>query len=106
MFAFNAIPGTKAAELPDQLPVGVKNERLNRLIKLQNEISCSVNEEMVGQTFEILVEGRSPKDNTKATGLTRQAKTMNFTTEKDFTGQMVAVKAIEGHLYGYVGEIL
>lgn len=106
MFAFNAIPGTKAAELPDQLPVSVKNERLNRLIKLQNEISCSVNEEMVGQTYEVLVEGRSHKDNTKATGLTRQAKTMNFTTEKDFTGQMVAIRAIEGHLYGYVGEIL
>lgn len=106
MFAFNSIPGTAAAELPDQLSTSVKNERLNRLIKLQNEISCSVNSKMIGKTFEVFVEGRSPKDNSKATGLTRQSKTMNFESDEDLTGQMIAVTAIEGHLYGYVGESL
>jgi tRNA-2-methylthio-N6-dimethylallyladenosine synthase len=106
MFAYNAIPNTAAEKMPDQLPKAVKNERLNRLIALQNRITCEINESQVGQIFEVLVEGRSPKDPRKLTGLTRQNKTVNFPGDESLIGQLVLVRATEGHLYGFVGELV
>lgn len=104
MFAFNPIPNTAAEKMPDQLPKSVKNERLDRLIKLQNSITCEINNSQVGRVFEVLVEGRSPKDSTRVTGLTRQNKTVNFPGGPENIGQFINVRVTEGHLYGFVGE--
>lgn len=106
MFAYNTIPNTAAEKMPGQLSKAVKNERLNRLIALQNRITCEINESQVGRIFEVLVEGRSPKDPRKLTGLTRQNKTVNFPGDESLVGQLVQVKATEGHLYGFVGELV
>ncbi len=106
MFAYNTIPNTAAEKMLGQLPKVVKNERLNRLIALQNRITCEINESQVGRIFEVLVEGHSPKDPRKLTGLTRQNKTINFPGDESLIGQLVQVKATEGHLYGFVGELV
>ena len=79
MFAYSPRPGTKAAEREDQVPHEVKIERLTALIALQNRITVEINTAQVGRTFEVLVEGRSPKDAAKLTGYTRTLKTVNFT---------------------------
>lgn len=104
MFAFNPIPKTPAAAMENQLSKSLKNERLNRLIELQNSITCEINKACVGQTYEVLVEGVSPKDPRRVTGLTRQNKTVNFRGSADLIGKMVPVRVTEGHLYGFVGE--
>ena len=104
MFAFNPIPRTAAAGMADQLPEAVKSERLNRLINLQNAITCEVNDNCIGNTYEVLVEGVSPKDPMRLTGLTRQNKTMNFPGSLGMIGKQVCVRVTEGHLYGFVGE--
>ena len=78
MFAFNPIPRTAAATMEDQISEQVKNERLNRLIKLQNTITCEINDASIGRTYDVLVENVSPKDPKRITGLTRQNKTVNF----------------------------
>lgn len=104
MFAFNPIPRTTAATMEDQLSAEVKNARLNRLIKLQNAITCDINNACIGKTYEVLIEGVSPKDPKRVTGLTRQNKTVNFSGTAGRVGQMVEVRVTEGHLYGFVGE--
>jgi len=111
MFAYSPRPGTKAAEMPDQVPHAVKIARLNEVIALQNRITVEKNRALVGQTFEVLVEGRSPKDPTKLTGLTRTFKTVNFPPPEgglrpvdSLIGKLVMVRAIEGHLWGFTGE--
>lgn len=104
MFAYNAIPNTAAARMPDQVPHAVKSQRLGRLIKIQNQITCEVNGNQVGNTYEVLVEGPSPRDPSRLTGLTRQNKTVNFPGDAALAGKLVNVRATEGHLYGFVGE--
>ncbi|MDH7601986.1 MAG: tRNA (N6-isopentenyl adenosine(37)-C2)-methylthiotransferase MiaB [Armatimonadota bacterium] len=104
MFAFNPIPGTAAATMPNQVPEPIKKERLKRLIELQNRITCEINNSQVGQVQEVLVEGVSPKDPNRLTGLTRQNKTVNFPGSTDLIGSLVKVRLTEGHLYGFVGE--
>jgi tRNA-2-methylthio-N6-dimethylallyladenosine synthase len=103
MFAFNPIPNTAAAGMGDQVSESVKNERLNRLIKVQNTITCEVNCACIGNSYEVLVEGVSPKDARRLTGLTRQNKTMNFPGSSEMIGKKVCVRVTEGHLYGFVG---
>lgn len=105
MFAYNAIPNTAAAKMVDQVPHAVKNQRLGRLINLQNQITCEVNGSQVGNIYEVLVEGPSPRDPSRLTGLTRQNKTVNFPGEQSMVGRLVAVRMTEGHLYGFVGEL-
>jgi len=106
MFAYSPREGTKAAVLDGQIPELVKLERLNALIALQNEITLERNRSQVGTVYEVLVERRSPKDPLKWTGLNRQGKTINFPSPRDLQGQLVAVKAVKSHLWGFTGEML
>ena len=57
-FAFSPEEGTVAADMPGQLPEEVKQERLDRLMLLQQEISTEICAARVGETCEVLVEGR------------------------------------------------
>lgn len=104
MFAYNPIPRTAAAAMDDQIPAARKNERLRQLIKLQNAITCEINAGSSGRAYEVLVEGASPKDPRKVTGLTRQNKTVNFVGSQSLAGRLMQVRVTEGHLYGFVGE--
>ncbi|MDO8682490.1 MAG: tRNA (N6-isopentenyl adenosine(37)-C2)-methylthiotransferase MiaB [Armatimonadota bacterium] len=106
MFAFNPIRDTAAAALPDQLQPKVKNQRLRRLIEAQNRISVEINESHIGELFEVLVEGISPKDPSKVTGLTRQNKTVNFPGPASLAGTLVEIRAVKAHLWGFTGEIV
>ena len=106
MFAYSPREGTKAAVLENQIPETVKMERLNALIALQNEITLDRNKSQVGNVYEVLVERRSPKDPLKWTGLNRQGKTINFPSPRDLEGQLVKVKVIQSHLWGFTGEML
>jgi tRNA-2-methylthio-N6-dimethylallyladenosine synthase len=57
-FCFSPRPGTAALRLlDDAVPTEIANERLQRLLDLQNEIQAKLNEELVGREMEILVTG-------------------------------------------------
>jgi len=92
--------------MPGQVSSEVKNRRLRRLIEMQNRITCETNDAQVGRVFEVLVEGMSPKDPSRLTGLTRQNKTVNFPGTDDMIGQLVNVRATRGRLYGFEGEMV
>jgi tRNA-2-methylthio-N6-dimethylallyladenosine synthase len=106
MFAFSPRPGTPAAQMENQIPRAVKQQRLQRLIELQNRITCEINASQVGRVFEVLVEGPSQKDPTKLAGFTRENKMMHFVGERDLIGQLVQVRADEAHLWGFYGTLI
>ena len=106
MFAYSPRPGTPAAQMENQVPRAVKQERLQRLIALQNRITCEINSAQVGQVFEVLVEGPSQKDPTKLAGFTRENKMMHFVGGRELAGQLVRVRADEAHLWGFYGTVV
>jgi len=57
VFTYSREEGTPAAELPGQIPQQVKEERYQQLMELQQGISLARNQQMVGQTLDVLVEG-------------------------------------------------
>lgn len=60
IFKYSERTGTKAAELmPDDVPYDVKQWRNNELLQLQNRIAEELNQEFLGRTVEVLVEGPS-----------------------------------------------
>jgi tRNA-2-methylthio-N6-dimethylallyladenosine synthase len=112
MFAYSPRPNTKAALREDQLPQEVKVARLSQLIALQNGITKEINQSLLGQEWEVLVEGVSPKDPTKLTGYTRTLKTVNFTvpaggtrSAESLIGKCVPVLLTEAHLTGFTGVL-
>jgi tRNA-2-methylthio-N6-dimethylallyladenosine synthase len=74
MFQYSPRPGTPAAGMPDQVDRGVIQERFDRLVALQNEITFDSNRAMVGSEYEVLVEGPSKRDPEIITARTRGAK--------------------------------
>jgi ribosomal protein S12 methylthiotransferase len=56
-FVYSYEEGTPSADLADHIPEDVKQERYGRLMELQQQISLSKNQALVGQTLDILVEG-------------------------------------------------
>ena len=56
-FTFSPEPGTPSAELPDQVPDEVKQERYARLMEQQQPISLRKNQAQVGKMLDVLVEG-------------------------------------------------
>ena len=56
-FQFSFEPGTASEALGDPVPAEVKEERFQRLMELQQSISLQINQNLVGQTLDVLVEG-------------------------------------------------
>ncbi len=55
-FAYSPRPGTRAAKMEDDVPLKVKNRRLNELLQHQLSISKRLYEARIGQTMEAMVE--------------------------------------------------
>lgn len=57
-FEFSFETGTPSAAFGDPIPPVVKQERYHRLMELQQSISQQINESFIGQTLDVLIEGR------------------------------------------------
>jgi tRNA-2-methylthio-N6-dimethylallyladenosine synthase len=101
MFAYSPRPGTPAAKRADT-PKEVKQERLSRLIALQNQITCEINESLLGQEFDVLCEGASEKDKSRAAGFTYEGRMVHFPhpAADSLRGQLCRVTATKAHLWG------
>jgi len=61
-FAYSAQEGTRAAELPDDVPDAVKQERLAEVLELQRAVSAERLQRLVGREVEVLVDGPEEGD--------------------------------------------
>jgi tRNA-2-methylthio-N6-dimethylallyladenosine synthase len=93
MFKYSERPGTYAAKMmKDDVPEKIKIQRLNEIIRLQNKISLENNNNDIGNTFEVLVEGFSKKSDEMLFGRTSQNKVVVFPKENFKKGDLVNVK--------------
>lgn len=104
-FIYSPRPGTRAAELTDDLPKQVKLERLERLQKLQLRYSRAHNEAYVGTVQEVLVEGLAKRDG-QVTGRADSGRIVNLAGSPELIGRMVAVRIVEGYANSLLGEPL
>jgi tRNA-2-methylthio-N6-dimethylallyladenosine synthase len=81
-FQYSKRPGTPAADLDGQLSKAVVQERYDRLVALQEQISLEENREQIGRTVELLVatgEGRKDSRTARMSGRARDGRLVHFT---------------------------
>ena len=108
-FAFSPEENTPAAEMPGQVPEEVKQDRLDRLMRLQAEISLANNLARVGTVEKVLVTdaqdglflGRSQREAPDADGA------IVFTAaQAPEVGSFVQVRITGAETYDLKGERL
>ena len=88
-FIYSARPGTPAAELRDEVPHAVKQQRLLALQALIAKQALAISESMVGSSQRVLVEGPSRRDPQVLAGRTENNRVVNFQGPTALIGQFV-----------------
>jgi tRNA-2-methylthio-N6-dimethylallyladenosine synthase len=91
--------------MPDQVPADVVAERYDRLVSLQERISLERNAECVGRVFEVLVDGASKKDPSRATARTRTNKIVHLAGESLTSGRFVPARVVGAHPHHLDGVV-
>lgn len=93
MFAYSERPGTPAAKnLKDDVPADIKQRRLAELIALERKITLEKNNEVIGKTFEVLVEGPSKRNEDEWGGRNSQYQWVIFPKQDCKKGDYIHVK--------------
>jgi tRNA-2-methylthio-N6-dimethylallyladenosine synthase len=80
-FQYSIRPGTPAATMDEQVPKAVVQERFERLVSLQDDISWEENQRIEGRTVEVLVapfEGRKDAETDRLSGRARDNRLVHF----------------------------
>jgi tRNA-2-methylthio-N6-dimethylallyladenosine synthase len=104
-FMYSPRRGTKAAAMPDQIPLFVKRQRLHRLNAVTDRLSRERNEAEVGRVREVLVEGPSKKDPKRLSGRTPQNRIVVFEGDAErWVGRVVPVRITAANTWTLFGE--
>ena len=90
-FQYSPRPGTPAAEMENQVPKKVVQERFERLIALQDRISAEENVKLVGTEQELLVQadgGRKNDRTHRMSGRARDGRLVHFAPEGEIDGEI------------------
>jgi tRNA-2-methylthio-N6-dimethylallyladenosine synthase len=106
-YQYSKRPGTPAASMPDQVSPEVVGERYTRLHNHQQAISLSVNQEVVGKNFKVLVgdyEGRRDEAQARMTGRSEDFRLVHFSNSIDARpGDEVEVSITEASAHYLIG---
>lgn len=107
MFYYSERPGTLAARhYPDDVPLDVKTRRLNEIIALQSELSLKSNQNDIGKTFRVLVEGPSKKNPDELCGRSGSNKMCVFPGCGHKAGDYVDVKVLSCTSATLIGKLV
>jgi tRNA-2-methylthio-N6-dimethylallyladenosine synthase len=103
-FQYSPRPNTTAQHMPDAIPEEEKGRRLALVIDRQREIQRARNETLVGQTFEVLVDGGSRRPG-QWSGRCSSNRILNFTSpEENLLGEYVPVEVTSSSPNCLIGE--
>jgi len=102
MFIYSRRSGTPADKMP-QLDYKTKQQRIDRLIKKQFEISKSLAAEQIGKISEVLI---SEKNGNKCYGKTKNDAAVTFESETLNVGDFVNIKIKSAKNANLTGEVI
>ena len=107
MFIYSERPGTPASKnYADDVPEDVKSRRLQEIITLQRDHSLQRNQQDIGKTFKVLVEGYSKRSNEMFKGRNDQNKMIIFPKGNFKKGDYVNVVVKECNSATLHGEVI
>lgn len=110
VFAYSPEENTRAAELDDQIPENVKEDRREKIMELQQDIAFDKTQAMIGRTMEVLIEGKLADENAYMGRTYMDAPNVDGyvfvnTDEELLSGDFVHVKITGALDYDLIGEI-
>lgn len=110
VFAYSAEEDTPAAEMKDQIPEEVKEERRDEIMELQQEISFEKAEAMIGKELLCMVEGKVADEYAYVARTYKDAPGVDGyifiqTVEELMSGDFVKVRVTGADDYDLIGEI-
>jgi tRNA-2-methylthio-N6-dimethylallyladenosine synthase len=107
MFKYSERPKTLAErKFEDNVPEGTKGNRLNEIIEKQNAHSLKRNQDQIGKTFEILVEGPSKRSDAQFCGRNSRNNMVIFDKKNAQKGSYISVKITHCTQATLFGEIV
>ena len=105
-FIYSPRPGTPASDLPDDVPVDVKKQRLAQVQNRLSEMASSISHAMVDTVQRILVERPSRKDPAQMAGRTENNRVVNFDGNPRLIGEFIDVRITEAMPNSLRGKIV
>ncbi len=121
-FTYSPRPGTRAAKMPDDIPLSEKKERLNRLFEYQLKIAEKRYSTRLGKVLEILVENAAKNQNLVQklplleqgisqkvwTGKTTCNRVVNFVSDspRSLVGKWLSVRIVGATGLALHGELI
>jgi tRNA-2-methylthio-N6-dimethylallyladenosine synthase len=105
-FIYSPRPGTPAAQLPDDVSLEVKKQRLSILQERIMLNGRRISESMVGTVQKVLVAGRAAKNEAQLSGRTENNRVVNFLGNPELIGNMVAIKITDVLTNSLRGELI
>lgn len=111
VFTYSREEGTPAAKMPNQIDEEIKEDRLNDIMELQQEIAFDKSEQMVGKELYVMIEGKVADDNAYVSRTYMDAPGVDGylfvqTSEELMTGDFVKVRVTGAVEYDLIGELL
>ena len=105
-FIYSPRVGTPAARMVDNVSEADKKRRFNALVEIVGESAKKRNDEYVGKTLKVLVEGFSKRNKKILSGYSEENKLVNFKGSEDMIGQIVNVKITVSKTWTLEGEAI
>lgn len=107
MFKYSPREGTLAYKtLDDDVSDSEKGRRLRTIIELQEQISHEINQELIGNSVKVLVEGQSRRNAEEYHGRTDSFKTIVFPKGNSKVGDIVRVNIKSATAHTLLGKIV
>lgn len=103
-FVYSPRPGTKAAELPEEMSRNQKLARLDRLMALQKQINSEICREYVGKIQTVMVEGEGRLPG-QVSGKAENGRIVNFLGDSSLIGSFVDVRIAKAYPNSLLGEL-
>ena len=104
-FIYSQRPGTPAADLPDDVPLAVKQARLQRLQQAINSNAQRFSRQMVGTVQRVLVDRPARKNPEQISGRTENNRVVNFDGPAELIGHFAEVLITEALPNSLRGEL-
>lgn len=102
-FVYSKREGTKAADMPDEIPEKQKGLWVRELVKIQEDITMKRMSALVGKTIRVLVDGKG-KNEGYLTGRSDTNIVIEFIGDNALIGEFVDVKITTPQNWAVIGE--
>ena len=111
VFTYSPEENTPAAEIPDQIPEEVKEDRQAELMELQQEIAFDLAEDMIDREVLVMIEVKVADENSYVGRTYRDAPNVDGlifinTDEELMSGDFAKVKVTGAMEYDLIGELM